>query len=247
MTTPAPVGPIRIAIAFYSGYGHTRILADAVAEGAALVSDVIVDVIDIETLTEQCWRTLDDADAIIFGSPTYIGGVAGPFKCFIDATSTRFKARRWAGKLAAGFTVSSSPSGDSFGTLQQLNTFALQQAMLWIGVGLLPGWDSKANGSPDNSNRLGSCSGSAAQAFTDLPADHGVTPSDRATAGHLGQRVAVAAVLWAAGRAAVDGVIHPDVILGPTDTAIPAVVPTGRAATAQALSRELQASAALGN
>lgn len=190
---------VRIAVVYYSGYGHTKILAESVASGAGSISGVHVDIVDVERITEESWLLLDSADALIFGSPTYIGGVAGPFKCFIDATSARFKVRHWAGKIAGGFTVSSSKSGDNFGTLQQLSTFALQQGMIWVGVGLLPGWNS-IQGSEDDLNRLGSMMGAAAQANEGIPPEDGVVDADRRTAAHLGVRVAVATRRWLAGQ-----------------------------------------------
>ena len=63
----------RIAIVFHSGYGHTKRMAEAVVEGAK--GELIA--IDAEgNLTEAQWATLGAADAIVFGSPTYMGNVS---------------------------------------------------------------------------------------------------------------------------------------------------------------------------
>ena len=78
------------AIVYFSGYGHTTKQAEAVAIGAASVAgnEVKTIVIDKEgSIAEQDWATLAAADAIIFGSPTYMAGVAWQFKKFADASS----------------------------------------------------------------------------------------------------------------------------------------------------------------
>ena len=69
-----------IAIAYHSGYGHTRALADAVAQGVARVPGATAALIDVVSLSDPDWKALGQADAIIFGSPTYMGAVSGPFK-----------------------------------------------------------------------------------------------------------------------------------------------------------------------
>ncbi|WP_292831862.1 flavodoxin family protein [Nostoc sp. JL33] len=82
---------------------------------------------------------LNQADAIVFGSPTYMGGVAAQFKAFIDAASEVWFRQGWKDKIAAGFTHSSSPSGDKQGTLLYLAMNAAQHGMIWVNVGdLLP-------------------------------------------------------------------------------------------------------------
>ena len=60
-----------IAVVYHSGYGHTKRLAEAVADGAS--ASLIA--IDAEgNIPEDGWETLAAADAIVFGSPTYMGG-----------------------------------------------------------------------------------------------------------------------------------------------------------------------------
>lgn len=75
-----------IAVVYYSGYGHTKLVAEKVAQGAH------ADLISIDNegnITEQEWEKLDAADAIIFGAPTYMGGAPWQFKKFADASSER--------------------------------------------------------------------------------------------------------------------------------------------------------------
>ncbi|TMJ25789.1 MAG: NADPH-dependent FMN reductase, partial [Alphaproteobacteria bacterium] len=59
-----------IAVVYHSGYGHTRAVAEAVAEGVQAVSGAKVRLIQVGE-AEAHEPELDAADAIIFGSPTY--------------------------------------------------------------------------------------------------------------------------------------------------------------------------------
>src|ERR1700755_3310421 len=104
----------RIAIVFHSGYGHTRRVAEHVAKGVA-ASDATVESIAIDAdgkVPDAAWQSLLDADAIIFGTPTYMGGPSWQFKKFADASSKQWFAMDWKGKVAAGFTNSASMTGD---------------------------------------------------------------------------------------------------------------------------------------
>lgn len=122
----------RIAIAYCTGAGHTRLLAETIAEGAR-GEGAAVTLIDVEAMSDADWTVLDSAHAIAFGSPTFMGTVAAPFKVFMDKTSDFWAEQPWQDKLAAGFTVGSSPSGDKVNTIITLATFAAQHGMLWIG------------------------------------------------------------------------------------------------------------------
>jgi multimeric flavodoxin WrbA len=60
----------RVVVAFHSGYGHTRSVAQAVKEGAASVPGVSAELLDVTQTSEAAWAALAGADAIVFGSPT---------------------------------------------------------------------------------------------------------------------------------------------------------------------------------
>lgn len=134
--------------------------------------------------TPQLWDRLAAADAIIFGSPTYMGSLSAGFKAFAEASSKEaFATKLWRDKIAAGFTTSSTPSGDKLNVLVDLALFAAQQRMIWIGMG---------DDSDDAVNRLGVWLGAAAHVTNDAP-EVSFHDADLAGARHLGARVAAAA------------------------------------------------------
>ncbi|MFF7633443.1 flavodoxin family protein [Kitasatospora sp. NPDC008050] len=193
---PSPV----ISIAFHSGYGHTTVIAEAVRTGAA-EAGATVHLIKVDEITEAQWELLDGSDAIVFGSPTYMGGASGAFHTFAEASAKRWFASAWRDKLAAGFTNSASKSGDKLATLQFLSIFAAQHGMTWVSLGLHPGWNS-STASENDLNRLGFFLGAAAQSNNDQGAE-GVHKADIATAEHLGRRVAEQTKVHLAGKAAL--------------------------------------------
>ncbi|WP_327185274.1 flavodoxin family protein [Streptomyces sp. NBC_01334] len=191
MSTPV------IAVAYHSGYGHTAVLAEAVRAGAA-DAGAEVRLIEVDAITEEQWTLLDGSDAIVFGSPTYMGTASGAFHAFAEATSARWATQAWKDKLAAGFTNSGSKSGDKLHTLQFFQILAAQLGMHWVNLGLLPGWNS-STASEHDLNRLGVFLGAAAQTNVDEGPD-AVHKADVATAEHLGRRVAETAKVFLAGR-----------------------------------------------
>jgi NAD(P)H dehydrogenase (quinone) len=167
----------KTAVVFHSGYGHTQRVAQFVAEGAG--AELIA--IDADgNITDAQWAVLDAADAIIFGSPTYMGMASWQFKKFADASSKRWFASVWKDKVAGGFTCSASPSGDKLSTIQFFITLAMQQGMVWVG-------DPTMN--DGTNNRLGSYSGVMAQVGPTSPAED-IPQGDLDTARAYGQRVA---------------------------------------------------------
>ncbi|CAM5488252.1 MULTISPECIES: flavodoxin family protein [Streptomyces] len=194
MTTPV------VSIAYHSGFGHTAVIAEAVRAGA-VEAGAEVHLIKVDEITEEQWAILDASDAIVFGSPTYMGTASGAFHVFAEATSKRWAERAWTDKLAAGFTNSASKSGDKLHTLQFFQILAAQLGMHWVNLGLLPGWNSSA-GSEHDINRLGFFAGAAAQTNADQGPD-AVHKADVATAEHLGRRVTETAKTFALGRAAI--------------------------------------------
>ena len=177
-----------VAVVYHSGFGHTGVQAAAVRDGAASVEGTTAHLIAVEDV-DAYWEQLDDADAIIFGSPTYMAGASAAFKAFLDSTSPRYGDQRWRDKLAAGFTNSAGMNGDKLATLQQFALFAMQHGMIWVGLGLPPG-NHTSEGSSDDLNRLAGFIGAMAQSNADQGPELVPPSSDRRTAEHLGRRVA---------------------------------------------------------
>jgi len=188
-----------VAVVYHSGYGHTAEVAKAVAHGANLVEGITAKLIRVEDI-EKHWQDLDEAEAIIFGAPTYMGSASAPFKAFMDASSKVWFNQGWKDKIAAGFTHSGSQGGDKYNTITQLFTLAMQHGMIWAGLGLMPG-NNSSKGSLNDLNRLGSFTGAMTQSNVDQGAE-AIPASDLKTAEHLGRRVALVALQFAGERVA---------------------------------------------
>jgi multimeric flavodoxin WrbA len=181
----------KIVIVFHSGYGHTAQVAQAVSEG----SGGTLLAIDAEgNLPEGGWEQLAAADAIVFGSPTYMGSVSWQFKKFADASSKPWFTQQWKDKLAAGFANSATMNGDKLSTLHSLFTLSQQHGMLWVGMGMKAS-NTKA-ATRDDVNYVGSYAGLMTTTPSDAtPAE--MVPGDLATARKFGQRIAEAATRFA--------------------------------------------------
>jgi multimeric flavodoxin WrbA len=174
----------KIAVVYHSGYGHTQRMAQAVAAGAG--AQLIA--VDADgNLGEADWAALGEADAIIFGAPTYMGMVQWQFKKFADATSKAWFTQAWKNKVFGGFTNSASMNGDKHSTLQYLMTLAMQHGGVWVGTGMMP---SNAKSAQRNDvNYMGSSAGAMASTPSDASADE-MLPGDLETAKQYGARVA---------------------------------------------------------
>ena len=174
----------KTVVVYHSGYGHTQRMAQAVAEGAGATLVAI----DAEgNLPEGGWDTLNAADAIIFGSPTYMGTVSWQFKKFADASSKAWFTQGWKDKIAAGFTNSAGMNGDKASTLTYLFTLSMQHSMIWVSQGLMPSNTKAAK--RDDVNYLVSYAGAIAQSPSDAGAGE-MSPGDLETARIFGKRVA---------------------------------------------------------
>ena len=186
-----------LCVVHHSITGTTSRLAESVLEGLSKVAGCTGELLTIESAdivngrykNESVLNALDTCDAMIFGCPTFMGGSSAQFKAFADASSDRWENQRWEGKLCAGFTVGSSPSGDQLATLQYFTVLAAQHGMLWVGINIPGGYD------PEGRNRLGAQLGLVSQSTgTHVP------DIDLVTARYLGGRVARKALVLAGAR-----------------------------------------------
>lgn len=174
----------QVVVVYHSGYGHTRRVAEYVAKGAQ--AELLA--IDAEgNLPEGDWEKLAAADAIVFGSPTYMGGASWQFKKFADASSKPWFGRAWQDKVFGGFTNSASMNGDKQVTLIGLQTLASQHGGIWVSLGLLPA-NSKA-ATRNDINNLGGSVGLLVQSPSDASVDE-IPQGDLDTAKRYGQRIA---------------------------------------------------------
>lgn len=181
----------KVAIVFFSGYGHTAKQAEAVERGARSVAGTEVTLLRIDEngdLPEDGFDLLATQDAVIYGSPTYMGGPAWQFKKFADASSKLWIQQALKDTVAAGFTNSASVNGDKFSTIQYQWTLSQQHGQLWVGVGQLPA-NKKAHG-PDDINWTAGFAGAMAISPSDASPDEAPRSGDLKTAELLGQRVA---------------------------------------------------------
>jgi len=174
-------------VVYHSGYGHTQRVAQQVADGAG--AELLA--IDAEgNLPEGGWDKLNAADAIIFGTPTYMGGPSWQFKKFADTSSKIWYSRGWQDKVFGGFTNSASPVGDKGATIMSLQTLASQHGGIWVSLGMLPS-NTKA-ATANDPNRLGGSVGLMVQSPSDASVEE-IPAGDLDTAKRYGQRVAAVA------------------------------------------------------
>ena len=183
---------MKISIIYSSETEHTQQLAEAIYLGCKSHSDISTTLFRIadEDFEGGRWNNerilaeLDNSDAIIMGSPTFMGSVSSKLKAFMEATVSRYIPETWNGKIAAGFTVSGTTSGDKFNTLSTLTTFAMQHGMIWVGLGCNP------FNSIEGINAAGHYYGATGQAALDDNPDEFPSEADLKSGQYLGARVA---------------------------------------------------------
>jgi NAD(P)H dehydrogenase (quinone) len=93
----------RLLVAYYTGTGNTRRMAEAIAKGAERLG-VTVEVKEVE---ECRLNDLVEADGIVIGSPTYFSNVAWQVKKFIDDSISLYRRNhQLSGKVGGCFTSS---------------------------------------------------------------------------------------------------------------------------------------------
>ncbi|GHH81092.1 FMN reductase [Kitasatospora indigofera] len=197
------VPTVTVTVVHHSVHGHTRVLAEHLADGARLVPGARVHLVEIrpEDVVAGRWHDagvlalLDRSDAIVLGCPTLMGSVSAVFKAFMEAAFTPFTTQAWKDKLAGGFTMSASQSGDKLAVLEQLAVFAAQLGMQWIGVGDMPG-NNWTGGTRDDLNRLGSWLGLMSQSHADQGPEQAGSRGDLITAQRYGERIARLTQRW---------------------------------------------------
>ena len=182
---------IKVFTIYHSQHGHTKRQAEAVHRGAAGVAATLMTTEEAAARIDE----LDAADAILFGSPTYMGNISAGMKTFCEVASKKWFTLAWKDKVAGAFTNSSSFSGDKLNTLVGLMINAMQHGMIYVGTGMMPsanepdGMKTISGPSANAHNRVGSFSGAMSSSFQVNPPD-APGKGDLETAELYGKRVA---------------------------------------------------------
>ncbi len=146
---------MKVAVVFYSLYGHIYTLAQAVAEGAGEVKGAEVTLLRVpETLSEEVISLqgaldfqksissipvatpadLESADAIIFGTPTRFGNMIGQMRQFLDSTGGLWAKGALVGKVGSVFVSSATQHGGQESTILSFHTTLLHHGMVIVGL-----------------------------------------------------------------------------------------------------------------
>ncbi len=140
----------KVLVLYYSSYGHTGAMADAIAKGAR-EAGAHVDVKRVpETAPEDVVESagfqhderhavaavddLKDYDAIIVGSPTRYGRLTSQMAAFWDQTGGLWQNGGLVGKVGAAFTSTASQHGGQETTQFSILTNLLHHGMIIVGL-----------------------------------------------------------------------------------------------------------------
>ncbi|TMW62503.1 hypothetical protein Poli38472_005121 [Pythium oligandrum] len=171
----------KIAIIYYSTYGHISKMAEAVKEGVELVTGVTATIYQVaETLPEEVLSkmhaapkkdhpiatpdTLKEADGILFGFPTRFGSLPAQVKALFDACGGLWAAGSLVGKPAGVFFSTGTLGGGQETTAFTSVTFFAHHGMTFVPLGyrcpLLFNLDEIHGGSPWGAGTLAGGDGS---------------------------------------------------------------------------------------
>ena len=178
----------RVLVLYYSSYGHVRALAQAEAEGARSVPGTHVDLRRVpETVPEKVRQKagfaqddtpvampadLEAYDAIIFGTPTLFGMMAGQMKTFLDQAGGLWARNALVGKVAAVFASTGSQHGGHGATLLSTQIPLQHFGMMIVGMPYSFAGQTTAEGivggAPYGAGTIAGADGSRAPTETDL-------------------------------------------------------------------------------
>ena len=140
----------KILVLYYSMYGHIETMAGAIAEGAASVEGTQVTIKRVpETMSEEARQRigakldqnasvatpgeLADYDALIFGTPTRYGNMAGQMRDFLDQTGGLWMSGALVGKVGSVF-ISTGTGGGNESTILTFIPTLLHQGLIYVGL-----------------------------------------------------------------------------------------------------------------
>ena len=132
----ADPAPVIVLVTYHSASGNTEKMAQAVAEGAKAVSGTSV---VLKRVGEVIGDDLSSADAVIVGSPVYVGSVSGQVKTFLDNWGPKFgletRSRSMRNKVGAAFATGASGSNGKEITMLTILGAMLGSEMIVISAG----------------------------------------------------------------------------------------------------------------
>lgn len=141
----------KVLVLYYSMYGHIETMAKTIADGARSVDGVDVVVKRVpETMADEAFlaaggkadqsapvadpKELANYDAVIFGTPTRFGNMAGQMRTFLDQTGGLWAEGKMFGKLGSVFT-STGTGGGQEQTITSFWTTLAHHGMVLVPVG----------------------------------------------------------------------------------------------------------------
>jgi NAD(P)H dehydrogenase (quinone) len=146
---------MKLQVIFYSMYGHTYRMAEAIAEGARSLAQAEVEIYQVrELIPDDVLESsgakkareefahvplasvdkLEEADAIIFGSPTRFGMICAQMRNFLDQTGGVWARGGLVGKVGSVFTSTGTQHGGQETTLIGFIITLLHHGMIIVGV-----------------------------------------------------------------------------------------------------------------
>ena len=146
---------MKIQVIFYSMYGHIYKLALAVADGALQIEGAEAGLYQVPELVpeEALERTgakaarqefahvpvavpsqMEEANAIIFGTPTRFGNMCAQMRNFLDQTGQLWLKGTLIGKVGSVFTSTASQHGGQETTITSFHSTLLHHGMIIVGV-----------------------------------------------------------------------------------------------------------------
>lgn len=185
--------PTKLLVLYYSMYGHVETMAQAVAEGAAMVEGLRIDLKRVpETMPQEKARAagakldqeaplaspeeLADYDGIIFGTPTHFGKMCGQMRTFLDQTGDQWMRGSLIGKVGSVFTSTATQHGGQETTITSFHSTLLHGMARWgmvlVGVPYscreLLMMDEITGGSPHGAATLAGADGSRVPSANEL-------------------------------------------------------------------------------
>ena len=174
-----------VYVVFYSMYSHVYQLAAAIAEGAKEIDNSEVSLFQVpEIMSADALEKagakeakesfshvplispdqLEDADAIIFGTPTRFGNMAAQMRNFLDQTGGLWMKGGLIGKVGSVFTSTGTQHGGQETTITSFHTTLLHHGMIIVGVPYseqrLMNMDEITGGTPYGASTLAGADGS---------------------------------------------------------------------------------------